>query len=58
MARPINCRRVSSIPECRCFRLRGTPFSMLEEVSLTFDEFEAIGLLILRVHTRSRHQKK
>jgi uncharacterized protein len=44
MARPINCRRVSSMPESNYFKPRGIPLSMLEEISLTVDEFEAIRL--------------
>ena len=44
MARPINCRRVNSMPESNYFKPRGIPLSMLEEVILTVDEFEAIRL--------------
>lgn len=44
MARPRNCRRVSGIPESNYFKPRGIPLSMLEEVVLTVDEFEAIRL--------------
>jgi len=44
MARPINCRRVGSIPESDYFKPRGIPLSMLEDVILTVDEFEAIRL--------------
>jgi predicted DNA-binding protein (UPF0251 family) len=44
MARPINCRRVGSIPESNYFKPRGIPLRMLEEVILTVDEFEAIRL--------------
>jgi predicted DNA-binding protein (UPF0251 family) len=44
MARPRNCRRVSSIPETTYFKPRGIPLSMLEEVVLTVDECEAIRL--------------
>jgi len=44
MARPINCRRVGSMPESNYFKPRGIPLSMLEEVILTVDEFEAIRL--------------
>ena len=44
MARPINCRRVASVPGSDYFKPRGTPLSMLEEVILRVDEFEAIRL--------------
>jgi len=44
MARPINCRRVGFMPERNYFKPRGIPVSMLEEVILTVDEFEAIRL--------------
>jgi uncharacterized protein len=44
MARPRNCRQVNSMPESNYFKPRGIPLSMLEEVILTVDEFEAIKL--------------
>ena len=44
MARPINCRRVGSMPQSDYFKPRGIPLSMLEEVVLTVDEFEAVRL--------------
>ena len=44
MARPMQCRRVGSMPESNYFKPRGIPLSMLEEVILTVDEFEAIRL--------------
>ena len=44
MARPRNCRRVDSMPQSDYFKPRGIPLSMLEEVVLTVDEFEAIRL--------------
>ena len=44
MARPINCRRVGSMPQSDYFKPRGIPLSVLEEVVLTVDEFEAIRL--------------
>ncbi len=44
MVRPRHCRRVGSIPESNYFKPRGIPLSMLEEVILTVDEFEAIRL--------------
>ena len=44
MARPRNCRRVGFMPESNYFKPRGIPLSMLEEVILTIDEFEAVRL--------------
>jgi len=44
MARPINCRRVGSMPQSDYFKPRGIPLSMLEEIVLTVDEFEAVRL--------------
>ncbi len=44
MARPIQCRRVRSMPESGYFKPRGIPLAALEEVILTLDEFEAIRL--------------
>ena len=44
MARPINCRRVGSMPESNYFKPRGIPLTMLEEIVLTVDEFEAVRL--------------
>jgi uncharacterized protein len=44
VARPRNCRRVGSMPQSDYFKPRGIPLSMLEEVVLTVDEFEAVRL--------------
>jgi predicted DNA-binding protein (UPF0251 family) len=44
MARPRNCRRVGSVPQSNYFKPRGIPLSLLDEVILTVDEFEAIRL--------------
>lgn len=44
MARPRTCRRVDSMPESNYFKPRGIPLSLLEEVTLTVDELEAIRL--------------
>ena len=44
MARPRNCRRVQALPGSEYFRPQGIPLSMLEEITLTIDEFEAIRL--------------
>jgi len=44
MPRPVNCRRVGSIPQSDYFKPRGIPLSVLEEVILAIDEFEAVRL--------------
>ncbi|MDI7261673.1 MAG: DUF134 domain-containing protein [Thermodesulfobacteriota bacterium] len=44
MARPRHCRRVGCLPESKYFKPRGIPLSVLEEVILTVDEFEAVRL--------------
>jgi len=44
MARPRHCRRVGFMPQSDYFKPRGIPLSMLEEVVLTVDEFEAVRL--------------
>lgn len=44
MARPRHCRRVGSVPQSNYFKPRGIPLSILDEVILTVDEFEAIRL--------------
>ncbi len=48
MARPRNCRRVGSMPESNYFKPRGIPLSVLDEVVLNVDEFEAIRLADLQ----------
>ncbi len=44
MARPRSCRRVWALPGSEYFKPRGIPLSVLEEITLTVDEFEAIRL--------------
>lgn len=44
MARPKRCRRIVSVPGTSYFKPRGIPLSALEEVVLSFDEFEAVRL--------------
>jgi len=44
MARPKCCRRVAEQPACNIFKPIGVPVTMLEEINLTMDEFEAIRL--------------
>ena len=44
MPRPRHYRRVAQLPEANYYKPRGIPLSVLEEVTLTVDEFEAIRL--------------
>ena len=44
MPRPRHCRRVAQLPQASYYKPRGIPLSVLEEVTLTVDEFEAIRL--------------
>ena len=44
MPRPRHCRRVAQLPQTNYYKPRGIPLSVLEEVTLTVDEFEAIRL--------------
>ena len=58
MARPMNCRRVGSMPQSDYFKPRGIPLSMLEEVVLTVDEFEAVRLADLEGLYQERAAEK
>ncbi len=44
MPRPKECRKVGCMPDKNYFKPRGIPASLLEEIVLTLDEFEAIRL--------------
>jgi len=44
MPRPAKCRHVEALPEVSFFKPRGVPMSLLEEVSLTLEGFEALRL--------------
>ena len=44
MPRPKCCRKVGEKPGCMIFKPAGAPVSMIEEVILSMDEFEAIRL--------------
>ena len=44
MARPRFCRHIAGIPDKNYFKPKGIPSSLLEEVILTLDEFEAVRL--------------
>ncbi|MDD4899392.1 MAG: DUF134 domain-containing protein [Candidatus Omnitrophica bacterium] len=44
MPRPCRCRRIRCKPDTNYFKPRGIPVDMLEEVTLTLDELEAVRL--------------
>jgi len=44
MSRPKYCRKVGCVPDKNYFKPRGIPASLLEEVVLNLDEFEAMRL--------------
>ncbi len=44
MARPQYCRKIGCEPDANYFKPKGIPASLLEEVALTLDEFEAVRL--------------
>jgi uncharacterized protein len=44
MPRPKNIRKVFNIPEVSYFKPRGIPMNEIEEVTLTFEELEAVRL--------------
>ena len=44
MARPKMCRRIHGEPNCTVFKPAGIPASVLEQVTLAMDEFEAVRL--------------
>lgn len=44
MPRPPHCRRITGTPNCRVFKPQGIPCSVLDEVTLSEDEWEAIRL--------------
>lgn len=44
MTRPKCCRKIACIPDINYYKPKGIPSSLLEEVVLTLDEFEAIKL--------------
>jgi uncharacterized protein len=58
MARPKNCRRVGCLPGSRYFKPKGIPLSVLEEINLTIDEFEAIRLADLEGLYQDRAAEK
>jgi len=58
MPRPRNCRRIASLPEANYFKPRGIPLALLEYVTLTLDELEAIKLTDLNglYHTQAAQE--
>ena len=44
MTRPKCCRKIGCMPDVNYYKPRGIPSSLLEEVVLTLDEFEALKL--------------
>ena len=44
MTRPRCCRKIGCVPDVTYYKPKGIPSSLLEEVVLTLDEFEAIKL--------------
>src|SRR3989304_1094505 len=58
MARPKRCRRIGSTPGSSYFKPRGIPLSGLEEVVLSFDEFEAIRLADLEALYQDKAAEK
>ena len=48
MPRPRHCRRVGCLPQATYYKPRGIPLSILEQVTLTVDELEAIRLADLQ----------
>ena len=44
MTRPKTCRKIGNGPDADYFKPKGIPSSLLEEVILTLDEFEAMKL--------------
>lgn len=44
MPRPFRCRNIRCSPDVNYFKPRGIPAEMLEEVTLTLDELEAVRL--------------
>lgn len=44
MARPKNCREIGDSPGATYYKPKGVPYSSLDEVVITLDEFEAIRL--------------
>jgi predicted DNA-binding protein (UPF0251 family) len=48
MPRPKHCRRIGCLPQANFYKPRGIPLSVLQHITLTFDELEAIRLTDLQ----------
>ena len=58
MARPRKCRRVTNVPDVTFFKPAGIPLRSLKEVSISFEEAEAVRLKDLeRLDQESGAQK-
>lgn len=44
MPRPRHCRRVGYLPQATFYKPRGVPLSVLQHITLTVDELEAVRL--------------
>ena len=58
MSRPCKCRRICFNPDVCCFKPTGIPLDKLEEVSVTFDELEALRLADLNEMFQEHAAKK
>jgi len=48
MPRPRHCRRIGHLPQATFYKPRGIPLALLQHVTLTVDELEAIRLADLQ----------
>jgi len=48
MPRPRHCRRVGCLPQANFYKPRGIPLAVLQHITLTVDELEAIRLADLQ----------
>lgn len=48
MPRPRHCRRVGCLPQANYYKPRGIPLAILQHITLTVDELEAIRLADLQ----------
>ena len=44
MPRPRHCRRIAHLPQANYYKPRGIPLSVLQQITLTVDELEAMRL--------------
>ena len=58
MARPPKSRHIKIIPDATYFKPRGIPMSLLEEVTLTIDECEALRLADLEAYSQEEAATK